>query len=41
MFQENLIFYGKYSDYMENLNDLQIFERLIDIVSYSCIFKKR
>lgn len=35
MFQENLIFYGKYSDYMDNLNDLQIFERLIDIAFLS------
>ena len=35
MFQENLIFYGKYSDYMENLNELQIFERLIDIAFLS------
>ena len=35
MFQENLIFYGKYSDYMETLNELHIFERLIDIAFLS------
>lgn len=35
MFQENLIFYGKYSDYMDNLIELDIFERMIDIALLS------
>lgn len=32
MFQENLVFYGKYSDYITDIVDLDVFERLIDIV---------
>lgn len=32
MFQENIIFYDEYADYIETLEKLEIFERAIDIV---------
>ena len=35
MFQENLVFYGKNADYLDSINEMKIFERLIDIILLS------